>query len=66
MTLETEPAWAVELGKKLSQAYTQEELARLTEWADSIARLNQGQDWPAGTFERLLNLTRLEEQARGP
>jgi hypothetical protein len=41
MTLETKPAWAVELGKKLSQAYTQEELARLTEWADSIARLTK-------------------------
>ena len=65
MTLETRPAWVTELQERLGQPFTSEELAGLGAWAQRLAEMNAGQTWPAGTFRRLLDLTRSEDAERG-
>jgi hypothetical protein len=56
MALVTRPAWVLELKRKLPEPYTLEEMARIRQSAGAIRRLNAGKRWPAGTFQRRLDL----------
>jgi hypothetical protein len=65
VALETKPAWAVELETTLAQPYSHDELERLHAWARRIEQVNAGKVWPAGAFQRLLDLARAEDSQRG-
>ena len=63
MALETKPTWARELKERLSRPYTDEELRRIRQSFAAIDRLNAGQSWPPGTYQRLLDLADAEDAA---
>ena len=65
MALETKPAWVLELRRKLSEPYTPEEMARIRQSVRTIRRLNAGKRWPAGAFQRLLDMAHAEDEADG-
>jgi hypothetical protein len=65
MALESKPAWVVQLKERLSRPYSAEERERLRDWTQRIERFNAGRAWPPGTFQRLLDLARVEDAQRG-
>lgn len=62
MAIQTEPAWVLELKKKLAQPYTEDEKARIRRSLEAADRINAGKTWPPGTFQRLLDMARAEDE----
>jgi hypothetical protein len=63
VALETKPAWAAELKRKLSQPYTVEEQAQVQSVVRAIRQHRAEKPWAPGTFQRLLDLTNAEDEA---